>query len=151
MAAGSPKSNQPTLSAARVWGLLRGHAAMAFTVKAASGKPKLSRLTVQAPAGLAFVRQRQHKRLRVIGVSLGSAALKAVSLSHGRLLIVLRKPASAVTVTIGPRALRESPGLRSKAQHVKLKSLRLTVSTRDAKGGRATLTTQIKRLGLPAS
>jgi hypothetical protein len=130
---------------------LRGNAAMAFTVTAASGKPKLSRLTVQAPAGLAFVRQRQHKRLRMVGVSLGSAGLKAVSLSHGRLLIALRKPVSAVTVTIGRRALRESHGLRSKAQHLKVKSLRLTVSTVDAKGGRATLTTQIKRLGLPAS
>jgi hypothetical protein len=148
---GSAKNNHPTLSAAHLWGLLRGQAAMAFTVKAASGSPKLSRLIVQAPAGLAFVRQRQHKRLRVVGVSLRSTGLKAVSLSHGRLLITLGKPVSGVTVTIGRSALHESRSLRSRAQHAKLKSLRLTVSTRDAKGALATLRTQIKRLGLPGS
>jgi hypothetical protein len=124
---------------------------MAFTVKAGSGAAKLSRLTVQAPAGLAFVRRRQHTRLRVVGVSLRSAGLKAVSLSRGRLLITLRKPVSAVTVTIGRSALHESRSLRSKAQHAKLKSLRLTVSTRDAKGTLATLRTQIRRLGVPGS
>jgi hypothetical protein len=82
-------------------------------------------------------------------VTLRGAKLKSVSLVHGRLLIRLAKPASAVTVTIGRRALRESRGLRTRAQHSKVKKLALTVVTRDAKGKSSTLHVQITKLGLP--
>lgn len=50
---------------------------------------------------------------------------------------------------IGRQALRESRGLRTKAQHSKVSSLRLSVLVRDAAGTRVTLRTQIRKLGLP--
>jgi hypothetical protein len=145
----SAKGNQPKITGAHLWGLLRGRSAMGFRVSVARGAPKLSTLTVAAPPGLTFVRRRQHKRLRVAGVSLKGAKLRSVSLARGRLLIRLDKPMSAVTVTIGRPALRESRGLRAKAQHAKVKSLRLTVVTRDDKGKSTTVRTQIRKLGLP--
>ena len=91
-----------------------------------------------------------HKRLRVVGVTLKGVKLKSVSLAHGRLLIKLAKPARAVTVTVGRKALRESRALRTKAQHSKVKALALTVVTRDAKGKSTTVRVQIRKLGLPS-
>jgi hypothetical protein len=147
---GSAKGKAPKISAAHVLGLLRGRPVVAFRVGAAAGAPKLSTLTVATVPGLAFVRRREHKHLRVVGVTLKGAKLKSVSLAHGRLLIKLAKPAGAVTVTIGRQALRESRGLRTKAQHSKVKKLALTVVTRDTKGKRTTLRVQITKLGLPS-
>jgi hypothetical protein len=146
---GSAKNKLPTLSGAHVWGLLRGRPAMAFKVSASRSGPKLTKLTVQTAAGLTLVRRRVHHKLTIAGVSLKGAKPKSLSLSHGKLVITLRSAASAVSVTIGRKALRESRGLRSKAQRTKVKSLRLVVVTRDAKGANATLRTQITRLGLP--
>jgi hypothetical protein len=146
---GSTKTARPALSAARIWGLLRGNAAMAFTVTAASGGPKLNRLTVQTAAGLRFVRSRAHNKLRLVGVTLKGARLRSASLSHGKLVITLRSAAKRVTVTVGRKALLETPGLRSKAQRSKVKALRLVVVARDAKGKSVTLRTQVTRLGLP--
>jgi hypothetical protein len=146
---GSAKGKAPKISAAHVLGLLRGQPTVAFRVGAAAGAPKLSTLTVATIPGLTFVRRRVHKHLRVVGVTLKGAKLKSVSLAHGRLLIKLVKPASAVTVTIGRKALRESRGLRNKAQHSKVTKLALTVATRDTKGKRTTLRVQIPKLGLP--
>jgi hypothetical protein len=146
---GSAKNKAPKVSGAHVLGLLRGQPTVVFRVGAAAGAPKLSTLTVGTVPGLTFVRRRVHKQLRVVGVTLKGAKLKSVSLAHGRLLIKLVKPASAVTVTIGRKALRERRGLRTRAQHSKVKKLALTVVTRDTKGKRTTLHVQITKLGLP--
>jgi hypothetical protein len=147
---GSTKGKAPKLTAAHVLGLLRGRPVVAFRVGAAAGAPKLTTITVATVPGLTFVRRREHKQLRVVGVTLKGAKLKSVSLAHGRLLIKLAKPAGAVTVTIGRQALRESRGLRTKAQHSKVKKLALTVVTRDTKGKSTTLHVQITKLGLPS-
>jgi hypothetical protein len=147
---GGSATKTPKLSAGHVFGLLRGQATLGFRVSTASGAPKLSTLTVRAVPGLTFIRQRVHKRLRVVGVTLKGAKLKSVSLSHGRLLIKLTKPASAVTVMVGRKALRESRALRTKAQHSKVKSLALTVVARDAKGKSTTVHLKITNLGLPS-
>jgi hypothetical protein len=147
---GSAKGKAPKLSGAHVSGLLRGRPAIAFRVGTAPGAPKLTALTVGTVPGLTFVRRRVHKRLRIVGVTLKGAKLKSVSLVHGRLLIKLAKPTGAITVTIGRRALRESRGLRTKAQHSKVKKLALTVVTRDVKGKSTTLHVPITNLGLPA-
>jgi hypothetical protein len=147
---GGSATTTPKLSVAHVFGLLRGQATLGFRVSAASGAPKLSTLTVRPVPGLTFVRQRVHKRLRVVGVTLKGAKLKSVSLTRGSLLIKLAKPASAVTVAVGRDALRESRALRSKAQHSKVKSLALTVVTRDAKGKSTTVHLKITNLGLPS-
>ena len=106
-------------------------------------------MTVEPPSGLTIARHRRHGRLRVLGVTLKGATAKALTLSRGHLLITLRRAAAKVTVTLGRSALHESPGLRRKAERKKLSSLRLTVVTRDAKGKRVTLHTQIRKLGLP--
>ena len=98
---GSAKGKAPKLSAAHVLGLLRGQPTLAFRVSAAAGAPKLSTLTVGTVPGLTFYRRREHKHLRVVGVTLKGAKLKSVSLVHGRLLIKLAKPTRAATVTIG--------------------------------------------------
>lgn len=148
-AGGGAKGRAPKISAAHVLGLLRGQPTVAFRVGAAAGAPKLSTLTVGTVPGLTLVRRREHTHLSVVGVTLKGATLKSVSLAHGRLLIKLVKPARAVTVTIGRKALRESRRLRTRAEHSKVEKLALTVVTRDTKGKRTMIHVQITKLGLP--
>jgi hypothetical protein len=144
----STKKSTPTLSGARMWGLLRGHAALAFTVASASNGAKLKVITVRAPQGLAITRRRVHGKLRITGVSLRGAHIRSLAVSGGQLRITLRSATRKATVTVGAKALSETRALRGKAQHGKLKSLRLTVAVRDAVGKTTTLRTVVKRLGL---
>ena len=90
------------------------------------------------------MRHRVHKKLRVTGVSLRGAKIKSLSLSHGHLVISLRKPSAAVTVTLGSLSLKESAGLRAKARRNQVKSLKLTVIVRNAKHKSKTLRLKVK-------
>ncbi|HEX3830413.1 MAG TPA: hypothetical protein VHW04_00510, partial [Solirubrobacteraceae bacterium] len=117
---------------------------LTFKVSVAKRASKISRITVGLPGGLSFVRHRVHKKLRVTGVSLRGANKKSLALSHGRLVITLRKPSAAVTVTLGSLSLKESTGLRTKARRNRVKSLKLTVIVRNARHNSKTLRLKVK-------
>jgi hypothetical protein len=125
-------------------GLQSGKPRLTFTVSVAKHASKISRLTVGLPGGLSFVRHRVNKKLRVTGVSLRGAKIKSLALSHGRLVITLRKPSAAVTVTLGSLSLKESAGLRTKARRNRVKSLKLTVIVRNARHTSKTLRLKVK-------
>jgi hypothetical protein len=116
-------------------GLRTGHPALSFRI--AGGR--LSAMTVELPSGLragsgSAVRRRLH-------VSAGG--LRSVSVSHGHVLIRLRRAVTSNTVTIRPGAMSESAGLRRRARARRLKRLALTVVV-----GRSRLTAQTTHLGL---
>jgi hypothetical protein len=125
-------------------GLQSGKPRLTFKVSVAKRASKISRLTVGLPPGLSFVRHRVGKKLKVTGVSLRGAKLKSLALSHGHLVITLRKPSAAVTVTLGSLSLKESAGLRTKARRNRVKSLKLTVIVRNARHKSKTLRLQVK-------
>lgn len=87
------------------------------------------------------------KRLKVTGISLKGAKVKSLRLSHGHLVITLRKAVSAVTVQIKPLALKESAVLKARAKAKKLKRLPLTVIAKNTKGKHTTIRVQVKQLG----
>jgi hypothetical protein len=105
--------------------------------------PRLAALTVTLPAGLSFVRHRVRHRLGLTGVSLVGARIKSLSLSHGHLVITLRRPVSRLTVKLGRSALHEGAALQAMAG--KLRSLPLIVIAQNASGRRTTI-----RARLPA-
>jgi hypothetical protein len=136
----------PAVSGPAVSGLGSGHPSLRFTLSAARGAAKLRAFTVELPAGLSFVSHRSGHRTTVRGVRLSGARIKSLALSHGHLVVRLRSAVARVRVTVGSAALRESAALRARAKRIK--SLRLTVLTLNAKGKRTTIHVQIKHPGL---
>jgi hypothetical protein len=144
-AGGSPT---PRLIKTAVTGLRSGRVALGFTLSEGTRLAKMNALTVELPSGLSFARHRVGKRLKVTGIALKGAKIKSLALSHGHLVITLRTAVRSVTVQIKALAVKESAVLKAKAKAKKLKSLRLTVITRNTKGARTTIHVQVKHLGL---
>ena len=136
-------SGRPTLRGGRWSGLGTGHPSVSFTLSVPQHAPRLTALTVTLPAGLSFVRHRVRHRLKLTGVSLIGAQIKSLSLSHGHLVITLRRPVSRLTVKLSRSALHEGAALQARAG--KLRSLPLIVIAQNASGRRTTI-----RARLPA-
>jgi hypothetical protein len=99
---------------------------------------------VALPSGVSFTRHRVRKVLKLIGISLTGGRLKSARLSHGQLVVTLRRPVTSVIVSVSNRALKESRGLRSKIDHGTVKRLKLKVIVRNAAGESTTLTVALK-------
>jgi hypothetical protein len=129
-------------------GLASGHPSLSFKVTVATGGAKLKSLIAELPRGLSIIAHRSGHRITIHGVKTRGGAIKSLSLSHGHLVITLRRPASSVTVTLSSAALRESAALRTQARRHKLKHLALGVIAQNAKGRRTTIHVRITHLGL---
>jgi uncharacterized membrane protein YgcG len=123
-------ANQPSVSAVR-----SGLRWLSFRITVARHAAKLDALTIELPAGLSFIGHRAGGRLTVAGVTVAGAGIRSLSLSHGHLVITLRRPVSSLTVKIRTTALRQSAALEAK----QLKRLRLTVITETTKARRSRL------------
>jgi hypothetical protein len=141
-------SNRPQITSASFSGLVRGKPTLSFRLVAGRNASKLSAFTIKLPSGLSFVRRRVHKRMTVTGVSVKDAKIKSLALRGGMLIVTLRRPVSSVIVKLRAAALRESRGLELRAKRHRLKSLKLTVLTKNVAGKSTTLTLQIKNLHL---
>jgi hypothetical protein len=136
------------LSGRSVSGLANGRPSLTFRVSAAKHKPKIRRVTVTLPSGLSFRSHRSHHRRLVRGVTIKGAKLRSAVLSHGHLVLTLRKTARRATVTLGPSSLRESKALRAKARAHTLQRLRLHVAVLNAKKQTRSLTVTIGKAHL---
>ena len=131
--AGGTKVGKPQIRGATLTGLTTGKPALSFTATAGTNAPNLATLTVSVPKGLKMIARRVHGK-RLVAVGIKGAKLKSATLSDGKLLIALGKPAGKVSVTL--KALRESAALKAKAKHKQLKGVKLTVIVHDAHGKR---------------
>jgi len=125
-------------------GLSSAHPSLTFRVALAKGAAKLSALTIDLPAGISLARHRVGKRIKLIGVTLIGAQVRSLSISHGHLVITLRRPASNLTVKIGPGALHESRALKARAR--KLHGLPLTVIAENTRAQHTTFHAELKSL-----
>ena len=144
---GGSSAGSLRVSKASASGLRSGHATLSFTLRAAKGAAKIAAVTIELPAGMSFIPHRAGHKLTVRGLTLTAAKIKSLTLTHGHLVITLRKPVSSLTVKIKAAALKESAALKAKAKAHKLASLRLTVITRNTRAKRSTIHLQIKNLG----
>jgi len=136
------------VGASKASGLASGHPSLSFRVTVAKGAAKLRALTVGLPRGLKVIAHRAGHKLTIRGVRVRGAAVKSLALSHGKLVIRLRRAVSSATVTLSGAALAESARLRSQAARHKLKHLALTVIAENAKGRRTTIHVRVTHLGL---
>ena len=132
------------LTAVRVSGLASGRPALSFKVRVAKGGRKLQAITVVLPAGLGFATQGIANRS---GITLIGASIKKLGLSHGHLVITLRKPASSIVVKIKGSLLRERASLERAARQRHLRKLSLTVVTQNTKAHRDTIRVGIQNPG----
>jgi len=133
----------PTLSTPIAAGLKTGHPSLSFRISVRKKAPKLTALTVKLPRGLSFVRHRVGKRLKVTGVAVKGAKVKSLAITHGRLVIKLGKPATALRVKL-TSMLKESPALVAKARAGNVGRLRLTVIALNTKHKRHAVSKLIK-------
>ncbi|MGH2908427.1 MAG: hypothetical protein ACRDK8_03930 [Solirubrobacteraceae bacterium] len=136
------------LSGRSVRGLAAGRPSLTFRVSAARHRPKIRRMTVSLPSGLRFRGHAVHHRMLVRGVTVRGAKLRSAVLSHGRIVLTLRRAARRATVTLGPRSLRESRALRARARAHKLKRMRLHVAVLNARRQTHSLTVTISKAHL---
>lgn len=121
---------------------------MSFRLKVAKAAAKLRALTVELPGGLSLITRRTGHKLTVKGVRVTGATVKSLAVTHGRLVITLKRPVSSLRVTLTGTALRESAALRKKAAAHKLKRLALRVIAQSTTGKRTTMLVQVTHLGL---
>jgi hypothetical protein len=133
-----------SLTAVRVSGLASGRPALSFKVRVAKGGRKLRAITVVLPAGLGFATQGIANRS---GITLIGASIKKLGLSHGHLVITLRKPASSIGVKINGSLLRERASLERAARQRHLHKLSLAVVTQNTKARRDTIRVAIQNPG----
>jgi hypothetical protein len=138
---------KPQIHAASMSGLTSGKPSLVLQLVAGAKAPKLSSFTIELPRGLRFVRH-LGKRLTVSGISVSGAKIKSIALQHGHLVVTLRRAVASTILSVSPRALGESAGLRSQAKHRKLKSMKVIVLIRDAKGKLTRVTLHIRSLHL---
>ncbi len=143
------RGKAPRIDGQSASGLTTGKPSLVFQVVAGKGAGKLRALTVELPRGLRFVRHRVHGEPAVQGVSVAGAKLRSAVLKNGHLVITLRSAVDNVIVSLSHRALAESGSLRSQARRHKLKSLRLTVLVKDARGTQTKVPVVIRSLHLP--
>lgn len=129
---GKAKAGRPTLSAGLITGLGHRRPGLRFRATAGHNAPKLSVLTLGLPHDLSIVRHRHGRRFSIRGVSLRGASAAAITVSHGRLVIRLRRPASRVMVMLRSAALREGRTLERSARRHRVHRLTLGVQVRDA-------------------
>jgi hypothetical protein len=136
---GSPKSGKPKVGAASFGGLTTRTPTLRFKVIAGTHQPAISSVAVKLPKGLKAVGTRRHGRRTVGHVSVPGAKLGSATVSHGKLVIALREATRHATVKLARGTLAESHALVAKVRGKHVKSLRLTVVVRNAKGKHTTL------------
>ncbi|MGH3744158.1 MAG: hypothetical protein ACRDTP_04790, partial [Mycobacteriales bacterium] len=121
-----------------VSGLHAGHTMLRFRVHVGRHAAKLRSLTVRLPRGLRFVSRH--------GIRVTGARVRRLRVSHGHLVVTLRRPARSVRLRIASSALRESHSLRSRSR--RLKRLTVTVVARNTRGRRVTIHVHVANRGL---
>ena len=114
--------SRPSASAA-LQGLALQHARPTLKVVFTDRQTKFNVLTISAPSGVKFVKSRRLSHY----IKISGAKLKSVKLSHGRLIVTLRKAASKVSVVIQAAALNVSRSLEKKFAKHRIKTLNLKV------------------------
>jgi len=97
---------------------------------------------------LTVIRHRHGHRRTITGVRLRGARAASITLSRGRLVIRLRRPARRLTVTLTRSTLHESTGLQRLARRHRLHRLRVGGQLRDTSRHLTRLQLVIKRIRL---
>ncbi|HEX3615191.1 MAG TPA: hypothetical protein VHU61_01545 [Solirubrobacteraceae bacterium] len=131
----------PTLSAITTPSLAAfksGHPSLSFKVSVPKKASKLKQLSVKLTPGISFVSHRVGKKTKITGVALTGAKIKSLAISHGRLVIKLRKAVTSFRVKL-TTVLHESGALIADASKGKKVSLHLSLIARNTRNKNHTI------------
>jgi hypothetical protein len=148
----------PTVSGSTA-GLASGHPKLTFKATHAKGAPNIATVALGLPGGLKFSRSAivKHKtctgkgkkqkcstKTLIKGLGIVGGKAKTVAIKGGKLVITLKKAAGKVTITVSGPLVSETKALQTKVKKHKVKTLKFTVKTTDAKKASATASLKLK-------
>ncbi|HWD68647.1 MAG TPA: hypothetical protein VG293_00545 [Solirubrobacteraceae bacterium] len=116
----------PTLSTPALVGANSNHPALTFRVSVRKHAAKLTQVSLKLTPGISFVAHKVGKRTKITGVALAGAKIKSLAISHGRLVIKLRRPERSFRVRLSS-VLRFSGPVIAAADHHKKIRVKLSV------------------------
>lgn len=131
----------PTLSTPALVGAKTSHPALTFRVSVRRHAAKLTQISVKLSPGISFVSHKVGKRIEIAGVSLRGAKIRSLAISHGRLVIKLRRPERSFRVSLGSVLRLSGPVTAAAAHHQKIR-VHLSVITLNTEHKRHTIKKQ---------
>lgn len=135
----------PTLSAITAPSLAAfksGHPSLSFKVSVPKKAAKLTQVSVKLTPGISFVSHKVGKKTKVTGVALTGAKIKSLAISHGRLVIKLRKAETSFRVKL-TSVLHESGALVAAAGKGKKITLHLSLIARNTRSKSRTISKKL--------
>lgn len=126
------KDTPPAVTSPALAGMKTGRPSLLFGVHVPRHAAKLTQVSVKLSRGIGFVRHRIGKRMRITGVRVIGARVRSLSIAGGRLVIRLRRPASAFRVQL-TTVLHEDNALAaavSQGRAVRLHMVLVALNTR---------------------
>jgi hypothetical protein len=111
----------PTLSAPALAGGRTNHPALTFSVSVRKHAAKLTQVSLKLTPGIRFADKRVGKKMVIGGVSLRGAKIKSLAITHGRLIITLRRPERAFRVSLSTVLRFSGPVTAAAADHKKIR------------------------------
>ncbi|MGH2860759.1 MAG: hypothetical protein ACRDLT_04535 [Solirubrobacteraceae bacterium] len=132
----------PTVTTPALVGVRSGHPSVRFRVSVRRNAARITRISVKLTPGISFIRHRVGKHSKVTGVSVTGARIRSLSISHGRLIIRLRRPARSFRVKL-TTVLHEDRALIAAAAHKRKIRLHLSVIALNTKHERHAINKRI--------
>jgi hypothetical protein len=135
----------PTLSAITTPSLSAfksGHPTLRFKLSVPKKASKLKQVSVKLTPGISFVSHKVGKKSKITGVAVSGAKIKSLAISHGRLVIKLRKAVSSFRVTL-TSVLHENGALIADASSGKKTTLHLSLIVRNARNKSHTINSKL--------
>ena len=128
-ARGTHASRRAAASRARVTAIGNGEVKLSFTLMAGRHRAKLQTLTARLPSGMAFSHMTERLAAGIVVRTSGKRLKLTETLSHGKLTISLRAPASSVQVTIASPAITVSRAVAHRVRTQEIKALYTRIAT----------------------
>jgi hypothetical protein len=103
---------------------------------------KLTQVSVKVTPGISFVSHKVGKKTKITGVAVTGAKIKSLAISHGRLVIKLRKAVTSFRVKL-TTVLHEDGGLIADASKGKKVTLHLSLIARNARNKNHTISRKL--------
>jgi hypothetical protein len=129
----------PTLSTPALVGAKTNHPALRFRVSVRKKAAKLTQVSLKLTPGISFIKHKVGKKTKITGVAVSGAKIKSLAISHGRLLIKLRKPARSFRVSLSTVLRFSGPVVAAAAGHRKIR-VKLSVIATNTEHKRHTIT-----------
>ena len=138
----SGTNTAPTVSSPALAGLNSGHPSLSFKVSVGKKAAKFTQVSVKLTPGISFIKHKVGKKNKITGVSLTGAKIKSLAISHGRLVIKLRKAETSFRVKL-TSVLHEDGALIAAAGKGKKVTLHLSLIARNTRNKNHTISKKL--------